>query len=82
MDHDHENPEIPRLENDEFFIHELVELERDFEDELFFECPEEELDDYYQKQGSYRTTRTHSYPGAVQSFLLVRFIFYTVRFDL
>ena len=53
MDHskyEDEDRDIPRLENDEYFIHELVELERDFEDELFFECPEEELDQYYRKR--------------------------------
>ena len=49
-DDENDKNKIPRLENDEYFIHELVELERDFEDELFFECPEEELDQYYKKR--------------------------------
>ena len=38
------------VESEEYFIQELVDLEKDFEDEFFFECPEEDLEAFYEKR--------------------------------
>lgn len=38
------------VESEEYFIQELVDLEKDFEDEFFFECPEEDLEEFYEKR--------------------------------
>ena len=40
------------VENDEFYISELCDLERDFEDEFFIECDPKELSLFYARNGS------------------------------
>ena len=39
------------IENDEFYISELCDLERDFEDEFFIECDPKELSLFYARNG-------------------------------
>ena len=41
------------IESDEFYISELCDLERDFEDEFFIECDPKELSLFYARNGRF-----------------------------